>query len=65
MATAASISPVGIQAYRLQRLADVHKSDPVHELAATNARVEHAPGHEADRYYRTNHPERLEAHHPG
>jgi hypothetical protein len=40
-------------------LSNVHKSDPTHELVATNSRVERASGHEADRYYRTNHPERL------
>ena len=41
-------------------LANIHKSDPTpHELAATNARAERASGHEADRYYRTNHPVRL------
>ena len=48
---------MNMQAYSV--LANVHKSDPTHELAATNARAERASGHEADRYYRTNHPERL------
>ena len=63
MATSASDSPMNMQAYSV--LASVHTSDPTHELAATNSHVERASGHEADQYYRTNHPEHLAAHHPG
>ena len=51
---------------RIQRPGkNVHKFDPTHELATTNARAKLASGHKADRYNRTNHPERLGAHHPG
>ena len=47
-----------MQAYSV--LANVHKTDPTYELAATNARCGTCfSGHKADRYYRTNHLERL------
>ena len=54
MATAASNSHMNINMQAYSVLANVHKSDPTHELAATNARAGRASaGHEADRYYRT------------
>ena len=51
---------MNMQAYSV--LATVQKSDPAHELAAKDSRAERASGHETDRYYRTNHPEHLQAH---